>query len=307
MKTKFEYKFTILYILLGGLWIIFSDKILVSFIKDPVLITEFQTYKGWFYVLMTSILFYVILKQHLTKLRNAERRAKESDALKTAFLRNISHEIRTPMNSIMGFTALLNENGTSDKEKAEYLRIISGSSNQLLSILTDIIDISLIESGSLKVIEKKVDLNMIIDELYDYFRPLIKKDIGLVTKKGLNDDECIVFTDDSKIMKVLSNMLNNSLKFTEKGHISFGYTVEVNKLKFSVEDTGIGIPEKFRTALFQRFQKAEINPGRFYEGLGLGLSICKGNVELLNGSIWFDSEPGRGSAFYFTVPYKPVS
>lgn len=306
-KTRFEYKFTAVYVLLGCLWIIFSDTILASLVKNPDLLTTFQTYKGWFYVLITSALFYFILKKHLTQQRNAERKAKESDLLKTAFLRNISHEIRTPMNSIIGFTTLLNENNIPDTKKSEYLRIIKSSSNQLLNIVNEILDISLIETGNLNVIEKKVNLNTMINEVYQYFRPIIKNSIDFLQTKGLNDEQCDVLTDELKIRKVLSNMISNALKFTEKGHILFGYTVEANELKFFVEDTGIGIPEKFRPNLFNRFEKAEFIPGKLYEGLGLGLSICKGNIDLMNGRIWVDSEAGKGSKFYFTVPYKPVA
>ncbi|HLN54662.1 MAG TPA: ATP-binding protein [Bacteroidales bacterium] len=305
-KLKFEYKFTAIYILLGCLWITFSDKILAALVTDPDLQTTFQTYKGWFYVIVTSVLFYFILKSHLTKQRNAELKAKESDLLKTAFLRNISHEIRTPMNSIIGFSSLLNEDNIPDSRKSEYLRIINSSSNQLLNIVNEILDISLIETGNLNVIEKKVNLNKLIDEVYQYFRPLMRNSIDFSQKKGLDDEHCNILTDELKVRKVLSNMINNALKFTERGHISFGYETDGNELKFFVEDTGIGIPGKFIPSLFNRFEKAEFNQGKFYEGLGLGLSICKGNIDLLNGKIWVDSEAGKGSKFFFTIPYKPV-
>lgn len=306
-KIKFEYKFTAIYILIGGLWIIFSDSMLASLIKDPEHLTTFQTYKGWFYVIITSVLFLIILRKHLKQQRRAEMRAKESDSLKTAFLRNISHEIRTPMNSIIGFSALLNEDNILETKKAEYLRIINNSSNQLLSIVNEILDISLIETGNLNVIEKKVSLNRMIDETYEYFRPLMKSSIEFMFHKALDDEHSIVLTDEIKVRKVLSNMINNALKFTDRGHILFGYSLVNREIKFFVEDTGIGIPQKFIPNLFDRFQKAEINPGKFYEGLGLGLSICKGNIELLNGKIWVESEPGKGSRFYFTIPYKPVT
>ena len=306
-KTRFEYKFTAIYIILGGAWIIFSDELLVSFIKDPALLTTFQTYKGWFYVLITSLLFYYILKGHIGKLRAAENKARESDLLKTAFLRNISHEIRTPMNSIIGFSSLLKENNLSEAKKVEYLQIINNSSHQLLNIVNEILDISLIETGNIIVLEKKVNMNMLVDEIDEYFRPLKKKNIVMKNIKGLNDERSNVITDEMKIRKVLSNMIDNALKFTEKGFISFGYVVEQKELLFFVEDTGIGIPEQFRQYLFTRFQKAEYDPSVLYEGLGLGLSICKGYIELLKGRIWVESSPGKGSKFCFTVPFKPVT
>jgi len=302
---RFEYRFAAIYILLGGTWIIFSDELLASFIKDPELMTTFQTYKGWFYVLITSLLFFYILKGHISKLRKAENKARESDLLKTAFLKNISHEIRTPMNSIIGFAALLDGNNITESKKSEYLQIINNSSHQLLDIVNEILDISLIETRSLNVVEKKVSINRLIDEIHEYFRPLLRSNIDLLNHKGLDDEQATVITDGLKIRKILSNLINNALKFTERGHISFGYVLEENEMVFFVEDTGIGIPEKFRPNLFTRFQKAEYDPGKLYEGLGLGLSICKGYIELLNGRIWVDSEPGKGSKFYFTLPYKP--
>jgi signal transduction histidine kinase len=305
-KTRFEYKFTAIYILLGGTWIIFSDELLAYFIKDPGLLTTFQTYKGWFYVLITSLLFYYILKGHIGKLRAAENKARESDLLKTAFLRNISHEIRTPMNSIIGFSTLLNENNLPDVKKTEYLQIINNSSHQLLNIVNEILDISLIETGNIYVVDRKANVNMLLDEIFDYFNPLMKKNIILKPVKGLNNERSNVITDEPKIRKILTNLIDNSLKFTEKGQISFGYVAEENELVFFVEDTGIGIPDKFKPNLFTRFQKAEYDPSRLYEGLGLGLSICKGYIDLLNGKIWMESSPGKGSKFYFTTPYKPV-
>lgn len=305
-KTRFEYKFTAIYILLGGIWIIFSDELLASFIKEPGLLTTFQTYKGWFYVLITSLLFYYILKGHIGKLRAAENKARESDLLKTAFLRNISHEIRTPMNSIIGFSTLLNENNLSDSKKSEYLQIINNSSHQLLNIVNEILDISLIETGCINLVEKKANINMLVDEIYQYFDPLVKKNIVLKPVKGLDDERSNVLTDEPKILKILTNLVDNALKFTEKGQITFGYLAGETGLEFFVEDTGIGIPDKFKPNLFTRFQKAEYDPSRLYEGLGLGLSICKGYVDLLKGKIWMESWPGKGSIFYFTVPYKPV-
>lgn len=305
-EIRFEYKITALYILIGGLWISFSDMLLGYFVRDSELLTTLQTYKGWFYVLITSILFYLILKRHLVRLREAELRARESDNLKTAFLRNISHEIRTPMNSIIGFAALLEEDGIPDKKKSEYLRTINNSSNQLLNIVNEILDISLIETGNLNVIEKQVFLNKVMEELHSFFKPLIKPGIEFNLEKGLADKDSFIISDELKIRKVLDNIINNALKFTNKGHISFGYKLKNNELEFYIEDSGIGINEKFLPNIFSRFQKAENALEKIYEGLGLGLSISKGNIDLLKGRIWVDSSPGKGSTFYFTIPYRLV-
>ena len=305
-KLKFEYRIITGYIIIGGVWIIFSDKILNYFIKDPDLLTTIQTFKGWFYVLITAILFYSLLKSHLVKIRNAEQKAIDSDRLKTAFLQNISHEIRTPMNSIVGFSELLKDSNTTETEKTEYLEMISKSSNQLLNIVNEVLDISLIETGNISINKKRVSLNNLLDELYLSYKFLINTDISFSVRKGLPDQQSIILTDVIKVRQVLNNLLDNAIKFTEKGYIRLGYSLVNDDLEFCVEDTGIGIDELSQVRIFERFHKVEQDGLRLYEGVGLGLAICKGNIELLKGKIWMESEPGKGSIFFFTIPYDPV-
>ena len=305
-RLKFEYGIIASYILVGGIWIIFSDKLLNYFVREPDLLTRIQTFKGWFYVIITAILFYLILKSHLVKIRNAEQKAIESDRLKTAFLQNISHEIRTPMNSILGFSGLLKDKNTSDTEKTDYLEMISKSSDQLLNIVNEVLDISLIETGNISINKKRVQLNNLLDELYLSFKPLIKKDISFSVIKGLSDQLSLILTDAIKIRQILSNLLNNAIKYTDNGHISYGYTRVIDKLEFFVDDTGIGIDSEFHQKIFERFHKVEQENIRLYEGVGLGLAICKGNIDLLKGEIWIESEVGKGSKFFFTIPYEPV-
>jgi CheY-like chemotaxis protein/nitrogen-specific signal transduction histidine kinase len=270
------------------------------------MLTRLQTFKGWFYVLITAILFYFLLKSHLVKIRNAEQKAIESDRLKTAFLQNISHEIRTPMNSIVGFSELLKDKNLSESEKDQYLEMISKSSDQLLNIVNEVLDISLIETGNLSVNLKRVQLNNLMKEIYLSYKHLINKEISLTMSTGLSDSLSLILTDVIKIRQVISNLLNNAVKFTDKGHIGFGYTLEDNELQFFIEDTGIGIPVDFHDKVFERFLKVGIDDQRLYEGVGLGLAICKGNIDLLKGRIWMESEPGKGSKFFFTIPYKPI-
>src|SRR5664279_1502198 len=188
-KLKFEYRIIAGYIIIGGAWIMFSDKLLIYFVRDPDLLTWIQTIKGWFYVLVTAVLFYLLLNKHLAKLRNTEQRAVDSDRLKTAFLQNISHEIPTPMNSIIGFSELLKDNRTTETEKSQYLEMIAKGSDQLLNIVNEILDISLIETGNISVNKQKVKLNKLIDETYLIFRPIIKNDISFSVTKGLSDNE----------------------------------------------------------------------------------------------------------------------
>ena len=305
-KMKFEYRIIAGYVLVGCLWILFSDKLLNYFIRDPDMLTRIQTFKGWFYVLITAILFYAILKSHLVKIRNAEQKAIESDRLKTAFLQNISHEIRTPMNSIVGFSELLKDKKLSESEKDQYMEMISKSSDQLLNIVNEVLDISLIETGNLSVNLRRVQLNNLMKEIYLSYKPLINKEISFTMSTGLSDTLSLILTDVIKIRQIISNLLNNAVKFTDKGHIGFGYTLEENELNFFIEDTGIGIPSDSHDKIFERFLKVGSDNERLYEGVGLGLAICKGNIDLLNGKIWMDSKPGKGSKFLFTIPYKPV-
>ena len=305
-KLKFEYRIIAGYVIIGGIWIVFSDKLLNYFIREPDLLTRIQTFKGWFYVLITAVLFYSLLKIHLVKLRHAEQKAIDSDRLKTAFLQNISHEIRTPMNSIVGFSELLKDKNTSDIEKTEYMELIGKSSDQLLNIVNEVLDISLIETGNISVAKKRVNLNNLIDEIYLLYKPLIKDDISFSSVKGLADPLSLILTDAIKVRQTLNNLLNNAIKFTDYGHIKFGYNLVKDELEFFVEDSGIGINPDFHRDIFDRFRKVGPENIKIYEGVGLGLSICKGNIDLLKGRIWLESEAGTGSKFFFAIPYEPV-
>jgi len=306
-KIKFEYRIIAGYIIIGGLWIIFSDKLLSYFIRETELLTRLQTFKGWFYVLITAILFYSLLKSHLAKIRDAEQKARESDTLKTSFLQNISHEIRTPMNSIVGFSELLKDKNISETEKSQYLELISKSSDQLLNIVNEVLDISLIETGNITVNKTSLHLNDLMDELYISYRIAIKDLIGFSVDKGLSDSSSLILADIVKVRQVLANLLSNAAKFTDKGNIRFGYRLVNNELEFFVEDSGIGIDPEFHDRIFERFLKVGKENIRLYEGVGLGLAICKGNIDLLKGRIWLESEAGKGSKFFFTIPYEAVN
>lgn len=306
-KIRFEYRITAGYFIVGVLWILFSDLLLNSIFKDPLTLTRLQTLKGWFYVIITAILFYIILTRHLVRIRNAEQKARESDRLKTAFLQNISHEIRTPMNSIIGFSDILIEDDLNELKRKEFLEIIKSSSNQLLNIVNEVLDISLIETGNTSLNERQIHLNSLLDEIYFSFNPLIKKNITFLVQKGLTDLEASVITDDNKVRQILTNLISNAIKFTDNGFIKAGYSLKNNLLEFFVEDSGIGIDQLSHDRIFTRFHKAESDRQIFYDGVGLGLSICKANVEILKGKIWLKSIPGIGSTFFFTIPYNPVS
>jgi PAS domain S-box-containing protein len=235
----------------------------------------------------------------------AKEKAEESDRLKTAFLHNVSHEIRTPMNAIIGFTTLLNEKGTTEQEKQQFTGIITQSSNQLLSIINDIVDIANIESGQVKVNFSRINLNSCMKGLLEQFS-YRKNNISIGLHLDLPDDQSYLVTDETKMIQVLSNLINNALKFTQEGRIDFGYQVQNEYIEFYVSDTGIGIPVEHQSKIFKRFYQVDFGGSRQYGGTGLGLSICEAYVILLGGEIHVASEPGKGSKFVFTLPYKSL-
>lgn len=305
-EIKFEYKFTVIYIAIGCAWIAFSDNTLEHLVNNQSTLTQLQTYKGWIFVFVTAMLFLVFLKSHLNRLRAAEKKAIDSDDIKTAFIQNISHEIRTPMNGIVGYANLLDDPNLSNAQRGEYLNTITKSSAQLLNIVNEILDISLIHSKNVKTEEHKTHLNNLLDEVFYSIKPLIKKNVFFFLRKELADSECYVLIDDMKIKQILNSLLNNAIKFTEKGDIQFGYTLKKDKLEFFVKDTGIGLSDESQKLLFNSFQKGKTDDKKIYLGLGLGLAICKGYLDILKGNIWVESEIGIGSTFYFNIPYKAV-
>lgn len=241
------------------------------------------------------------------ELIRAKEKAEQSDRLKTAFLHNISHEIRTPMNAIVGFTTLLDSPDTNDESRKQYIDIIYQSSNQLLSIITDIVDISNIETGQVKIAHSAINLNTLIRNLYDQYRMRAQQqNLVLNFSTHLDEGEAMVVTDETKVIQIFSNLLNNALRFTKKGRIELGYVVRGEMVEFFVSDTGIGIAPENHEKVFERFFQVEGPSSKQYSGTGLGLSISKAYAELLGGSIWLISAPGEGSLFCFSIPFvKP--
>ena len=232
-------------------------------------------------------------------------KAEESDMLKSAFLANMSHEIRTPMNAIVGFSGFLLQPGLSKEKIADYVQIINTSSQQLMSVISDIIDISKIEAGQISIDLEWVNINKLMNELYTTYKIVVeKKNISLNYSCNRPNDLIQVKTDGNRIRQVLCNLLNNAIKFTKEGKIEFGYNLEEDYLVFYVKDTGIGIAPENQELIFQRFRQIGSNDEQIYSGNGLGLSISKALVERLGGSITVTSEIGTGSTFIFTIPYK---
>ncbi|MDX9769897.1 MAG: PAS domain S-box protein [Tenuifilaceae bacterium] len=240
------------------------------------------------------------------ELYEAKQKAEESDRLKSAFLANMSHEIRTPMNGILGFTQLLTTQELSDLEVKEYVDIVQGCGNQLLSIINDLIDISKIEANQIVLSETEVNLNQLMYEQFLLFKPKAhEKNLEFSFAKGLPDDESVIIADSARVKQIIGNLLNNAFKFTQEGEVKFGYFRKDNQLQFSVEDSGVGISHENFESIFERFSQVETRLSEQTGGTGLGLAISKAYIKKMGGEIWVESTLGRGSAFRFTLPYSP--
>ncbi|MDF1549497.1 MAG: PAS domain S-box protein, partial [Bacteroidales bacterium] len=240
-------------------------------------------------------------------LKEAKEKAEESNKLKTSFLQNMSHEIRTPMNGIIGFSEMLNRQDLSDDRRSFYTNVIVNSSNQLLNIVNDILDISKIETGLVKANENKTNLNRLMSELFSFFKPQAwKKGINMYLNLPLENKEAHIMVDDLKLHQILNNLIANALKFTHQGYIRFGYAQESEDLTFYVEDSGIGIEKNYHEKIFEQFRQLELTSTRRYGGTGLGLSISKAYAKILNGKLWLESEEEVGSTFFLTIPYRKV-
>ena len=243
------------------------------------------------------------------------KKAIESERLKSAFLANMSHEIRTPMNAISGFSNIVIEESDVSDDTKQYLEIINRNANQLLVLINDIIDFSKIEAGQIKINSIDNNINQLLRTTIDsfYVNPKISRTIE-PDKVQLtsflffeNDEDSEAFFDEVRVRQVLNNLIQNAVKFTRKGSINVSYIIINNSIKFTVEDSGIGIPEDRITQIFERFQQADDSTTRTYGGTGLGLSICKGLCELMGGELSVISEEGKGSSFSFSIPYRLTS
>jgi PAS domain S-box-containing protein len=252
------------------------------------------------------------------ELIKAKEKAEESDNLKTAFLNNVSHEIRTPFNGILGFLSLLQEDGVTTRERDEYISIINASAYRLLNTINDIVEIAQIQAGQIRLSISETNIRKLTGEVYNHFKNNVEsKGLKFFFNSDLPYTLENIHTDGVKLNTILSILIGNAMKFTETGSIVFGICLvdqvaEVDQvagthgrmsLQFSVKDTGIGIPYSLQSKIFERFVQADSSNTRPFEGSGLGLSIAKAYVEMLGGRIWVESEEGKGSIFYFTIPY----
>lgn len=238
-----------------------------------------------------------LLKERTTCVENA----------KSIFLRNLYHEIRTPLNAIVGFSELIELNSLGKEEKDQYIKHIKDSSKQFLRMMDNIIEASIIEAGLMKISVSQCSLDSLLEEIHAYFaiqKHISNKDITLLISKPENTIDFNVYCDSYRLSQVLINLISNAFKFTEKGSIEFGYSINSDEIQFFVSDTGKGGLEG-KEKIFNSFTKLDESDSS-QEGLGLGLSLSKKLIELMSGNIWYESGDSEGTTFKFTIPYKPV-
>jgi signal transduction histidine kinase len=269
-------------------------------------------------ILIMFMLFIIMLnyrvkiKTQEIKLKNEElilsiKKAEESDHLKTVFLQNMSHEIRTPLNVTLGYLDLLNDKELNEESRKKYIDIIHRSGQRLLSTLNNIIEISKIEANQLDVNEAEVDIQNMMEFYCEFFNNQTqKKGVKINLAEHIKGEEAIIKTDKHLLDGILTNLLDNAVKFTKDGSIEIGNYIENDNIVFYVKDTGIGIPEHKQKIIFDSFIQAETKINRPYEGSGLGLSITKAYVEALKGKIWLESKTLKGSTFFFSIPYVKI-
>ena len=253
--------------------------------------------------------FQIIEKEILTeKLIIAKNKAEESEKIKSAFLANMSHEIRTPMNGILGFTQLLKGSDLTTEKRNKFISMIEQGGERMLEIINNLIDISKIQSGMTKINLATCNVNEMMEYTFSFFKPEVEKKGMLISYAyNLTEQEAVIKTDREKVYAVLTNLVKNAIKYSIKGHIEIGYQLnkdcDPDELIFFVKDTGLGISKDKIESVFDRFVQLENKNLKSNNGVGLGLSISKSYIEMLEGRIWVESELGKGSTFFFSIPY----
>ncbi len=248
-------------------------------------------------------------KKTMTNLEIAKNKAEEADRLKSNFLANISHEVRTPMNAISGYSQMMAYGNLTDQKRNEYINLVQEGCNDLTNLIDDIVDFATIESGQAKIEKKEFNPHPVLEFLYDHYTnelvKINKENLILAYANENKENDIVINTDPSRLKQILSILIDNAIKFTEKGHVEFGFIhPNESEIQFYVRDTGIGIDEKYHDLIFERFRQIDEGTTKKHGGAGIGLSVAKNLVELLNGNISLESTPGRGTSFFFNLSYK---
>ncbi len=313
-RISFAYRISFVYVLLGVLWILFSDRIVGNIAVSSLQMQMMSTYKGWFYVLITGILLFFLIRKEINKrnliydeLLEAKKKAVESDNLKTAFLANLSHYLRTPMNSILGFVELLDDKDTTPENHQLFLRYINENSQNLLQTINNIVDISKMQQGQSRVEPREFRINGLIRGLVsasEFDLDHKRKPITIKSTFGLPDGEDFLFSDSEKISHILACLLDNAIRFTSSGEIEIGYSDGEKCITFFVKDSGVGISEEKQKMLFTKFMSNSSYTISAGEGPGLGLYMASGLAQLIEAKLWLESTGPDGSMFCLSVPLK---
>ncbi|MDA3952361.1 MAG: ATP-binding protein [Bacteroidales bacterium] len=308
-------KISLLYVIIGCSWHLLSTNLILTFVHTSHILNLTEQYKEWFYISITGILIYTLIKNEIKKrtaisneLYISNEKLEKSNDLKTAFILNISHEIRTPLNAILGFAELLKKEDVPVDKKDKYINYIIHRGNDLSCIISDLIDISKIEANVIDINKREFCVNELIDELHDNYSKKTwinnGSHVAIRTHKSLPLGRFKISSDESRIRQILDCLLSNAIKFTEKGAIDFGYNLSNKKLTFFVSDSGIGIPISKSDYIFERFTQLNSIHTKKHTGVGLGLPISKNLVERLGGKMWLETVEGHGSKFSFELPRK---
>ena len=310
-KLPFELRITLIYITVGAIWILFSDRLLYFFTKNPQQLNVISIYKGWFYVLITGLLLYMLIKKEIQKrnrlyneLLTANKKALESERLKSAFLSNLSHYIRTPMNSILGFADLIQSRNLDEIKRNRFLDLINEKSHHLLQTINNIVEISKIQEGQVEIKKSNFSINNMFDRLLlTYEQDLAKRESTSTLSKNiaLTSEEDQLFSDYDKIYHILANLLTNAINFTENGKIELGVKTNANLYTFYVKDSGPGISEDKQKNLFANLLQVHTDIRYTSEGSGLGLFLSENLAKLLGGKLWLEYSNEKGSLFCFSI------
>ena len=317
MKNRIALKITLIYFTLGLLWILFSDDLAVRLTNSAEALDKIQNYKGAFFILVTSILLFLLVRNEILKknkieaeLIKAKNKAEEADLLKSAFISNMSHEIRTPLNGILGFCELILDDSFTTEEKRVFAQNLTKNGSDLLKLINDIMDISKIQENQFEITKKRFNLNDLLEILYyEYQQSDLKELRKNVSFKLINDEKSPkveMISDPVRLTHILRNLLNNAFFFTPEGFIHYGFEETESGIELFVEDSGCGIEESSKDHIFKPFFKGKsMVVGN--KGFGLGLAISKGLVKLLGSDLKFKTQANVGTRFYFAFDKKDIT